>query len=171
MPTNIELKAAIENTSVIHGIASRLSSGPPEVIEQTDVFFGCEAGRLKLRMFPAGSGELIFYVRSNEPGARRSEYIISSTPDPEDLLRILEKVTAKTATVTKTRHLYRVGQTRVHIDEVEGLGSFLELEVVLEPGQTEDEGQSVAAALLKEFGIQDRQLVPFAYVDLLKRHH
>jgi predicted adenylyl cyclase CyaB len=71
------------------------------------------------------------------------------------------------AVVKKTRTLYLVGQTRVHIDQVEGLGEFLELEVVLRPEQTDAEGESIAAALLSEFGIDKQQLIAEAYVDLL----
>ena len=71
--------------------------------------------------------------------------------------------------VRKVRTLYLVGQTRIHIDEVEGLGAFLELEVVLEPGQTDLEGKQIAAALPTEFGIAKQQIVAEAYVDLLCR--
>ena len=62
-----------------------------------------------------------------------------------------------------------MGQTRIHIDQVEGLGEFLELEVLLEPGQTDLEGGKIAAALLAEFGIEKEQIVAEAYVDLLCR--
>jgi len=58
----------------------------------------------------------------------------------------------------------------VHIDQVEGLGEFLELEVVLGPEQSDIEGKRIAAQLLSEFGIQDDQLIGEAYVDLLARH-
>ena len=70
--------------------------------------------------------------------------------------------------VRKTRTLYLIGQTRVHIDEVEGLGTFLELEVVLRERQIEAEGKAIAESLMVEFGIDKRELVPEAYVDLLK---
>jgi predicted adenylyl cyclase CyaB len=69
--------------------------------------------------------------------------------------------------VKKTRILFLIGQTRVHIDTVEGLGDFLELEVVLRPEQTEDDGRKIAEALLSEFGIKNDQLIAKAYVDLL----
>ena len=62
-----------------------------------------------------------------------------------------------------------IGQTRVHIDQVEGLGDFLELEVVLRPGQSDFQGKTIAEALLHEFGIDQQQLVAEAYVDLLAR--
>ncbi len=71
--------------------------------------------------------------------------------------------------VKKTRILYLIGQTRVHIDEVEGLGTFLELEVVLQDVQGEVEGRTIAEGLMAEFGIDKQQVVPEAYVDLLAR--
>jgi adenylate cyclase class IV len=65
--------------------------------------------------------------------------------------------------------LYLVGQTRVHLDQVQDLGDFLELEVVLRPEQSEREGKNIADALLSTFGIDQRQLIGEAYLDLLAR--
>jgi predicted adenylyl cyclase CyaB len=84
-------------------------------------------------------------------------------------LDIMNATLGRTGIVKKTRTLYLAGQTRVHLDRVEGLGDFLELEVVLRQGQSDDEGKSIAAALLSEFGIEQRQMVAEAYVDLLAR--
>ena len=71
--------------------------------------------------------------------------------------------------VKKVRTLYLVGQTRIHIDRVQRLGDFLELEVMLRADQNEIEGKRIAAALLSEFGIEHQQLVGEAYFDLLAR--
>lgn len=62
-----------------------------------------------------------------------------------------------------------IGQTRVHIDEVDGLGEFLELEVVLRPDQSEEDGQEIAHDLLREFKISPQDLISEAYIDLLLR--
>lgn len=69
--------------------------------------------------------------------------------------------------VKKTRTLYLAGQTRIHIDQVEGLGDFLEFEVVLRENQSEDDGKHIANHLLADFGIDARDLHAEAYVDLL----
>jgi adenylate cyclase class IV len=61
-----------------------------------------------------------------------------------------------------------VGSTRVHLDEVEGLGSFLELEVMLGPGQSEEEAQTMARQLMSTLGVQECDLVEGAYMDLLE---
>ena len=67
----------------------------------------------------------------------------------------------------KIRSLYLVGQTRIHVDLVEELGDFLEVEVVLKPGQSETEATQIAEQLLAEFGIEKDDLQSRAYVDLL----
>lgn len=168
MPENVEIKARLRDPDRAEQIATRLSGGQGEVLRQMDVFFPCEGARLKLRMFGSDSGELIRYVRPDRADARSSRYVIARTPDPRNLLEILTATLGTAGTVTKTRHICLVGQTRVHIDEVEGLGSFLELEVVLEPGQSESEGQRIAERLLSEFGIGPDQLIAKAYIDLLR---
>jgi adenylate cyclase class IV len=63
--------------------------------------------------------------------------------------------------------LYLVGQTRVHLDSVAGLGDFLELEVVLRPDQSPAEGQIIAAGLMRRLGIHDSDLIATAYADML----
>jgi predicted adenylyl cyclase CyaB len=72
--------------------------------------------------------------------------------------------------VRKRRLFYRVGNTRVHLDDVEGLGCFLELEVVLNKGQTPEEGESVAKEIMKQLAIRESDLVQEAYIDLLERN-
>jgi predicted adenylyl cyclase CyaB len=69
--------------------------------------------------------------------------------------------------VRKQRTLYLVGRTRVHLDRVESLGHFLELEVVLATGESADAGIKEARALMTALGLTDDQLVEGAYVDLL----
>jgi len=114
-------------------------------------------------------GELIRYERSDVADARCSRYLIARTTDPEVLKEILSKTLGITGVVRKTRTLYLIGQTRVHIDEVRGLGTFLELEVVLRDAQTETEGKAIAESLMCEFGINKQQLIPETYIDLIGR--
>src|SRR5262249_54968281 len=139
-----------------------------EISRQVDVFFPCQGARLKLRMLAPDLGELIRYERSDCAEARGSRYLIARTSDPQNLLDILTTTLGTTGIVRKTRRLFLVGQTRVHIDEVDGLGSFLELEVMLRPGQSDAEGRRIAEDLLEEFGVGASQLVGEAYVDLLR---
>lgn len=169
MPSNIEIKAPLANRAVAEVTAARLSHSAPQIIRQEDFFFRCDGARLKLRVFSPGHGELIRYARSDTAEARRSEYLIARTPDPETLLEILSATLGLTGVVKKTRSLYLIGPTRVHLDEVEDLGDFLELEVVLSAGQSEEEGKNIASALLAEFAIDRAQMIGEAYIDLLDR--
>ncbi|HET9912673.1 MAG TPA: class IV adenylate cyclase, partial [Anaerolineales bacterium] len=70
--------------------------------------------------------------------------------------------------VRKTRYLYLVGQTRVHLDDVEGLGQFIELEVVMREGQSDAEGQVIAEDLMERLGVARSDLLEGAYMDLLE---
>jgi predicted adenylyl cyclase CyaB len=110
---------------------------------------------------------LIRYEREDVAGARFSHYQIARTSDPEVLLDILTQALGRVGEVKKTRILYLIGQTRVNIDRVDGVGDFLELEVVLRPDQSEDEGKRIAEELLIELGIEKSQLIAEGYVDLL----
>ena len=71
--------------------------------------------------------------------------------------------------VRKTRTLCFVGATRIHLDDVEGLGHFLELEVVLAPGQSTDDGEAIARDLMARLSLDESSLTTGAYVDLLER--
>jgi predicted adenylyl cyclase CyaB len=167
MPCNIEIKARLKDLRAAQAIAAQLSHTAPELLEQEDIFFRCDGARLKLRILGPGRGELIRYERPDIAGTRCSRYLIAHTPDPHILLEILAKTLGTIGVVKKSRTLYLVEQTRLHIDHVEDLGDFLELEVVLRPEQSKDEGKDIAESLLSRFGIDSRQLIGEAYVDLL----
>jgi predicted adenylyl cyclase CyaB len=167
MSRNIEIKAVLRDRDAVIAAAARRTDTVPEMISQHDFFFRCGAGRLKLRVFQPDCGELIQYEREDLAGPRCSRYQIAYTSTPEIMLDILTRTLGRIGEVKKTRILFVIGQTRVHIDTVEGLGDFLELEVVLRPEQTEAEGRHVAEELLTEFGIKHDQLIAKAYVDLL----
>lgn len=124
MPSNVEIKAVLSNPQAAHAIAARLSDSVSETIHQEDIFFRCDGARLKLRILGPGRGELIRYERPDIDGARLSRYSIARTPDPENLRKILTHALGVTGSVKKTRTVYFVGQTRVHIDQVQNLGRF-----------------------------------------------
>ena len=137
MPANIEIKARVRDAERIRLIAEKLSNAPAETIEQHDTFFACPNARLKLRQFSPDAGELIFYSRPDVAGTKQSNYVIAPTSAPSELLAVLSAAFGVQRTVTKTRVLFRVGQTRIHLDSVQGFGNFVELEVVLrDVGQT-----------------------------------
>jgi len=169
MPRNIEIKARIHDFDEIRRRAEALSDTPCETILQEDIFFNVATGRLKLRIFNPASAQLIYYNRPDTAGPKRSEYFITPSSDPEGLKNVLARAYGIRGLVKKTRSLYLIGQTRLHLDEVEGLGHFLELEVVLRPEQNDAEGQSIAEELLQKLGVQSSDLLAEAYMDLLEK--
>jgi predicted adenylyl cyclase CyaB len=168
MPSNIEIKAHARNFREIKARAEKLSNKPVEVIPQEDVFFNTPQGRLKLRILSGEKGQLIYYTRPDQQGPKRSDYQIFHTSEPESLKRVLELAYGIRGVVRKTRYLCLVGQTRVHLDDVEGLGQFMELEVVMRDGQSDAEGQSIAEDLLERLGVARSDLLEGAYMDLLE---
>ena len=167
MARNIEIKARIPNMSLLLGkVAAVADSGPTE-IPQDDTFFYCPNGRMKLRTISACEGMLIFYRRADTAGPKESFYLIGPTSSPDLLREVLVSGYGQAGRVLKTRQLFRVGRTRIHLDRVEGLGDFLELEVVLAEGETAESGMEIAHDLLEKLGVSDEQLVEEAYVDLL----
>jgi predicted adenylyl cyclase CyaB len=171
MPTNIEVKARVRDFSSLKARAESLSETPVQTIPQVDTFFLTQRGRLKLRELGPEAAQLIYYERPDQGGPKRSDYDIFETQDPEHLKSVLGRALGVRGVVKKVRHLFRIGQTRLHLDDVEGLGRFMELEVVLMPEQSEAQGRAVAARLLSELGIEETDLLEAAYMDLLELAH
>jgi predicted adenylyl cyclase CyaB len=166
MPSNVEIKSRVSDPASFRRVASALADRH-RTIRQEDTFFNCARGRLKLRRFPDGGGELIHYDRPREKGPKESRYWITPVSDPDGLRLTLGRALGIAGEVRKTRQLYLVGQARVHLDEVEGLGTFAELEVVLQPGQSVEEGESIAAELMRKLDIRETDLIEAAYVDMI----
>lgn len=167
MARNIEIKARIESVTLIAPKVAALATEGPLEIAQDDTFFNCDNGRLKLRAFSNDAGEIIFYRRANQSGPKESFFVRSSTSSPESLREALSLAYGQIGRVRKYRTLYLVGRTRVHLDRVEGLGHFLELEVVLVGDEPAEQGVREAHELMDKLGIQHVQLIDGAYLDLL----
>ncbi|XP_046648013.1 uncharacterized protein LOC124338028 isoform X2 [Daphnia pulicaria] len=142
---NIEIKARINDVKAIVNKVAQLCKTEAEVIDQTDTFFKTENGRLKLREFKNGTGELIYYERPDTDGPKLSNYSKSMVTDPTSLKAVLQMA----------------------LDEVVGLGNFLELEVVLQDSQTPADGITTAQLLLEILGIPASDLLSGSYLDFL----
>ncbi|MGX9900785.1 class IV adenylate cyclase [Arthrobacter sp. SA17] len=134
---------------------------------QDDTFFSCPNGRLKLRVLSEGHGVLIYYRRADQSGPKPSYYTHSETSDPDGLRAVLIDAYGEIGRVRKHRTVFRVGQTRVHLDRVDGLGDFLELEVSVDDTMDPAAAASEADSLLAALGIEESALVKGAYLDLL----
>lgn len=169
MARNIEIKARIESVEALEAKVAELADQGPTELLQDDTFFFCQRGRLKLRALSSTEGQLIFYQRANQAGPKESSFIISPTASPDSLREALSLGYGQAGRVRKHRTLYLVGRTRVHLDRVENLGHFLELEVVLSEGELSEPGLEEAHRLMASLGISPGQLLEGAYVDLLTR--
>jgi predicted adenylyl cyclase CyaB len=167
MPTNVEIKAVVADLPVLRERVERISGIPGEEIYQEDTFFVVPQGRLKLRVFSLERGELIYYERTDARDPKPSHYLISRTSEPESLLDLLAASLGIAGHVRKHRTFYMIGNTRVHLDEVEHLGTYMELEVVLSAGELPKDGKETARKLMDELHIDPSDLVRGAYVDLI----
>jgi predicted adenylyl cyclase CyaB len=167
MPRNIEIKARVHDIEALKIAAAAIADQGPMEIEQDDTFFRCDAGRLKLRVFADGNGELIFYRRANKQGPKESSYWLSPTTSPASLRQAMTLAYGELGRVKKRRTLYLAGRTRIHLDRVDQLGNFLELEVVLQTDEPADSGVREATTLMRRFNIGREQLIESAYIDLL----
>lgn len=167
MARNVEIKARLESVDAIAARVAAIADRGPFEIRQDDTFFTCAQGRLKLRALSPGEGQLIFYRRPDQPGPKESVFVIAPTTEPDALREALSLAYGQAGRVRKHRTLYVAGRTRIHLDRVEDLGHFVELEVVLSEGEPADRGIAEAETLMAALGIGPGQLIEGAYVDLL----
>jgi len=169
MARNIELKARVRDWERQRARAAALSDQPAEQLIQEDTFFHVPHGRLKLRVEGPDTGELIYYERADAAAVRGSDYWRAPSAAPAALSDVLGKALGVRTVVRKRRTLYQVGRTRIHFDAVDGLGQFVEIEVVLTADGAHEAAAAEAHALCAALEIDDADLIAVAYVDLLER--
>jgi predicted adenylyl cyclase CyaB len=163
---NIEIKARVPDPAALRQRVAELSAKDGEVLLQRDTFYAVPSGRLKLREFDDGSAELIFYERPDQQGPKLSSYVRTPVIESASMRELLGRSLKIVGTVRKRRQVFLVGNTRIHLDEVEGLGTFVELEVVLADGEVDADGEAVISLLMRQLGIRNEYLIEQAYVDL-----
>lgn len=169
MATNIEIKVKLDSfTRVEVRIRGMQSASAPARLQQCDSFFAIPAGRLKVREQRGEVPELILYFRANTVVAKASRYFRIKTRFAPLAKQVLASLLGCPTIVRKSRTLYTVGPTRIHLDEVEGLGRFLEFEVVLGPKCSITEGRHVADRLIKHLRIPRNSLLAVSYCDLVR---
>ena len=167
---NVEQKFRCGDLEVARATALAAGAALVETMSQRDVYFHVERGRLKLRMIESDvhgtSSELIAYNRPDGEGERACNYQIVEVSDPHGVEALLAMALSVRAMVSKRRRLLLSGNLRIHLDEVEGLGSFVEFEAVLGPGYDESAGRRQIALWRARLGLSDP--VAVSYVDLLE---
>ena len=167
MRRNVEIKARIADMAALTARLKSMVNQGPEIIMQEDTFFNSAQGRLKLRKFSDSKGELIYYERPDTEEPAECQYRITPTPEPDKVIDMLARSYGIRGVVRKKRTLFMADQTRIHLDEVDSLGDFLELEVVLRPNQGSSDGVQIAKKLMNRLGVGPADLVKAAYIDLL----
>lgn len=166
---NVELKAHDPAPERSLEVCRALGAADHGVLRQRDTYFTVAAGRLKLREQQPGEAHLIQYDRADEPGQRTSTYRVVPVPDPDALLAALGAALGIRLAVSKRRQLFLWRDVRIHLDEVEGLGRFIELEAVAAPGSDLTREHRLVVELRGALAIGDDRLVPDGYADLLER--
>lgn len=166
MAENIEIKARARDWPA-QLRSGRALADREELLVQADTFFGISNGRLKLREQKGKGAYLVFYRREAKKGPKSSVYTLVPVRSPARTGRALAGLLGIEKKVFKRRLVFHAGRTRIHFDEVRGLGRFIELEVVLKPGEPRARGEREAAALMKALSIRGADLLACAYADLL----
>lgn len=165
MPVNIEIKARCKNADKVRQILASLGAEHRGTDHQIDTYFKVENGRLKLR---EGNIEnnLIYYNRPNAAGPKRSDVILYPSSRDPGLKKILAEVQGILAVVDKHRDIFFIGNVKFHVDEVHGLGSFVEVEAI----GTEEDAEKLEIQCkdyIRKLEIQDDELISESYSDMI----
>ena len=129
MALNLELKARVENHEVVKQVLKNIGSKFEKMLNQRDIYYKIENGLLKLRI-ENGNYSLIKYNREERKSDRWSNYYVVNMEGSETELLFSSLFPIETE-VMKQRELYMYKDTRIHLDTVENLGKFIELETVV----------------------------------------
>ena len=164
---NIELKARLADLEAARSIAQRIATARPGVQNQTDTYFYCRHGRLKLRQIEGHESQLVAYSRADQQEAKASDYQLVPVPSPEVLKAALSSTLGVRGVVRKRREVFLYHNVRIHLDEVAGLGTFLEFEAVLGPDVTDAVGHAQLDELARQFGIGEQDLLSGSYGEMV----
>ncbi len=164
---NIELKARLRDLAEARRTAMALATAGPMQQVQVDTYFRCREGRLKLREIVGRPAELIWYARPDTQAPKASDYTLVPVPEPEALKAVLAAALGVRGVVRKRREIFLHQHVRIHLDEVAGLGTFLEFEAVLGPEVDDALGQAQLADLAARFGITTADLLSNSYGDMV----
>lgn len=183
MARNIELKARCPDPASAHRVAGDLDAPLHAVERQRDTYFAAATGRLKLRQIWSGAPEsstaepdrradrceLIGYSRPDASEPRPSDYELVTVDDGDRLGALLSDAIGVTVEVVKHRTVYLHDNVRIHVDEVAGLGSFVEFEAIVDETCDATAARAKVDRLRDAFGIRDEETIAVSYSDLLLR--
>jgi predicted adenylyl cyclase CyaB len=168
MMTNLEIKARCRDLAAARAAAERVATQRLGLDEQVDTYFRTRAGRLKLRESSLSGGQLVPYVRPDEHGPKRARYQVIPIEDAAGLKALLTEILDVHRVVRKRREIFLHENVRIHIDRVEGLGEFVELEALYDGSPAaEVEQQRLIDYLMKELGIEKSDLLATSYEGMI----
>lgn len=162
MPVNLEIKIKVKNFDLIFSSLKKLKAKKIGLLHQKDVYFSTPKGLLKLRK--EGSSQQLIRYQRNEKGRNRwsnFEILELHQAHAESFLRNL---LACEVVVEKERLLYLYDDTRIHLDKVKKLGSFIELETKVVT--TKKDAQQKFRFLLDALQLDPKQQLRLSYHDL-----
>jgi predicted adenylyl cyclase CyaB len=167
----IELKARINNVNDFKKRLSLLDAKYVGKFHQIDTYFKVPQGRLKIRETEnKNSAEVVFYKRPNVPDIKKSHILLIQVQPPETAKELLSKFFSTKIVVDKIREIFIIGETRIHLDEVAGLGTFVEFELPTANKVEEiNNSKSLLANLCVKLGIKKEDLEALSYADLLAK--
>lgn len=161
---NIELKARLRDLGEARLVCRELGAVFQGDIHQVDTYFRVPEGRFKLRASDPGKDYLVYYRRPDTPGPKGCDYVMQDAN--RSLCGMLGAALGVLAVVDKVRSLYLWGNVRIHLDQVEGLGFFIEFEAVLSSPDQDGEGHKKVAQLIKRFGLPEEAFLEASYLDM-----
>jgi adenylate cyclase class 2 len=166
---NIELKTRCRDLAAALAVVRALSPIVDTGIQhQIDTYFHVPHGRLKLREIVGVRSELIWYDRSNEATTRKSDYRLTPISHPDELKASLNAALGTRGEVRKHRHVLLWHNVRIHLDEVESLGAFVEFEAVISAGEDEQTGHDRLRHLCEILKISPEDYLDTSYADLME---
>ena len=164
---NIELKVHYPDLAVVPERLRGLTFIDDGARTQIDTYFQAPRGRLKLREEDGRPAILIAYARPTEAGYRTSNYRLIPISDPAALKAGLEETVGLRGIVKKRRQVFLWENVRIHLDEVVGLGNFIEFEAVLSSDADEAISNKRLDELCRRLGIDSSKTIAGSYSDLL----
>jgi len=168
MRKNIELKAYYKDHDQAHSTALALGGQHVDSQVEVDTYFWTPTGRLKFRERDRSPSSLIFYQRLDSPTIRASDFeILPLEVNAPKVRDFLSKALGVRAVVKKTRDTYQLGNALVHLDQLQQVGTFLEIEVTVPEGHSDEQASAVADSLRRRFGVPQAHIVPWSYAELV----
>lgn len=164
---NLEIKARLVDRGAARRHIQQLAAERLGQQVQTDTYFHCRSGRLKLREITGRHAQLIWYDRPNLAQAKTSRYHLADVNDPETVKAALAAALGVRCTIKKRREIFLHRYVRIHLDQVYQLGDFIELEAVMQPDTSLDEAERLLQDLIEQIGIDSEQLLRTSYGEML----